>query len=212
MSGDEDYNDPRPSSHVYGDEERAVFKQLYGDANLQELWQEVGKFLAPHAPNVLIHTYPHVEHDGVWEDQIEFLKKHIHGGPLKPITLTDTSNRPALLPIKIIHLYFGQQVPIQSNREYLNDTDLILECNKMAPYWVSYENACKLDVLSQGKVVLSKLRCPGQFEEKDKSFLQVRLTSEEAAKLKACKNCMFSVRSYYPKIVEIPADLTFSIP
>ncbi|MBO4675818.1 MAG: hypothetical protein J5601_07035 [Elusimicrobiaceae bacterium] len=211
MGGD-DYNDPLPYGHVYGDEERATFKQLYSDVNLQELWRKFGKLLSPHAPNVLIHTYPHLGHEAVWEDQIEFLKKHINGGPLHTIVLTDTSSHPALLPIQIVHLYFGQQAPIYNDREYLKDTDLILKTNKELEFWMFYRNFRKLlelDVVQGENVILTKIQCSGGFND---NFLQFHLSDEEVAKLKSYKNHTFFVHAHDPEFLEIPEDLTFSIP
>ncbi len=211
VSGGDDYNDPLPYDHVYGDVERAVFKQLYGDVNLQELWQKFGQFLTPYAPNVLIHTYPHLGHEAIWEDQIEFLKKHINGGPLQSIALTDTSMHPALVPIKISHLYFGQQAPIKDDREYLNDTDLILETDQAIQYWMFYRSFRKLlelDVVQGENVILTKIQCGGGFGRK---FLQFYISDEEVRKLKAHKNRQFSVRAHNPEFLVIPEDLTFSI-
>ena len=212
VSGGDDYNDPLPYDHVYGNEERAVFKQLYGDVNLQELWRKFGQLLTPHAPNVLIHTYPHVGHEAIWKDQIEFLKKHIHGGPLQPMTLTDTSDRPALLPIKITRLYFGQQAPIKEEREYLNDTDLILETDQAIQYWMFYRSFRKLlelDIMQGKNVALTRIQCRGGFGRK---LLQFHLSEEEMKRLKVYKKRTFSVRAHNPEFLDIPTDLTFSIP
>ena len=212
VSGGDDYNDPLPYNHVYGDEEREVFKQTYGEGNLQQWWRQAGQVLATEAPNVLVHTYPHLGHEAVWEDQIEFLKKHIHGGPLQPMVLTDTSNRPALLPIRVTHLYLGKQAPIEQDREYLGDSDLILQTNKDAPYWIRYKSTCRLDIVQGDEKVLQGKSCNGIFEtDKGFSFIQVGLSEEEMSLLRASKKHIFSVQSYYPEILEIPSNLTFTV-
>lgn len=212
VNGGDDYNDPLPYDHVYSDEERAVFAQLYGEANLQQVWRKAQEILAPLAPNIQFHTYPHLGHEAVWEDEIEFLNKHMHGGPLSAITPTDTSDRPALLPIYIKAIYVGQQAPITQDREYLNDTDLLLQTDKDAPYWVRYKNACQWNVLCGGREILSNLNCRGIFDtDKGYSFLQITLSDEEFSGLKQHADCVFSVRSHHPEILDIPADLTFTV-
>ena len=212
VSGAHDYNDPLPYDSVYGEEERAVFGQIYEGKNLQQTWQKAQEILMPLAPNVQFHTYPNLGHEAVWEDEIAFLKKHIHGGPLSPIIPTDTSNRPALLPIHITAVYVGEQAPIQQDREYLHDTDLILQTDKEAPYWVRYKNTCQWDVLCAGQEILSDLNCRGMFEaEKGYSFLQITLSDEEMTKLKKQTACTFTLRSNHPEVLEIPATLTFTV-
>lgn len=212
VNGGDDYNDPLPYDHVYSDEERAVFKQLYGEVNLQQIWRKAQEILAPLAPNIQFHTYPHLGHETIWEDEIEFLKKNIHGGRLSAITPTDTSARPALLPIRIKAVYVGQQAPIEQDREYLNDTDLLLQTDKDAPYWVRYKNACQWDVVCGRQEILSNLNCRGIFDtDKGYSFLQITLSDEEFVHLKKPTGCSFSLRSHYSEILTIPADLTFTV-
>lgn len=212
VSGGDDYNDPLPYNHVYSDEERIVFRRLYGDGNIQAWWRQTGEILARTAPNVRVHTYPHLGHEAVWEDQIEFLKLHKNGGSLRPITLTDTSDRPALLPIHITHLYLGLQAPIEQDREYLGNNDLILQTDKEAPYWIRYKSTCQLDILQGTQIIIEGKRCNGIFETDDGySFLQSTFSDEEMTLLKTQKSRTFGVRSHYPEILEIPADLTFTI-
>ncbi len=212
VSGGEDYNDPLPYDSVYSNEERTVFRKIYGDGNLQQMWRNVQKILALYAPQVQMHTYPKLGHEAVWADEIEFLKTHINGGPLRPITLTETSTRTSLLPIRIVALYFGQQAPIQEDREYLQDTDLILQTDKEAPYWVRYKNACSFDVLCGNKEIVSGLSCDGMFDtEKGYDFLQIHLSSEQTALLKEYADCDLSVRSHYPEILLVSPDVTFKL-
>lgn len=213
LNGGEDYNDPRPYNSVYGDEERIVFNQLYGVGNIQHTWKQEQQFLTGLAPNVQFHTYPHMGHEAVWQDEIDFLKQHIAGGPLRPIVLTDTSDLPALLPVAVKQLYFGLQAPITQDREYLAPTDLILQTAKEAPYWIRYKTNCRLAVLADKEVILPEIGCQGMFDsDKDESFLQVHLSGESITRLKQTGKHTFSVQSHEPDILYIPADLTFTIP
>lgn len=212
VSGGQDYNDPLPYASVYSDEERAVFEQIYGVGNLQQIWNRVQKKLTPHAPNVQIHTYPNLGHETIWADEITFLKTHLKGGPLHPITPTDTADRMPLLPIHITAVYMGGRAPIEQDREYLRETDLILQTDKEAPYWVRYKNACRIDVLCGGREVLSGLYCHGMFETgKGYSFLQISLTEEEASVLKKQAGCKLAVKSYYPEILTVLPGVTFRV-
>lgn len=212
VNGGADYNDPLPYKKVYGEEESRTWEQLYGDKNLQQKWQQMQTILAPLAPNVQMHTYPHLGHETIWQDEIDFLNKHLNGGPLKPIIPTDTSSYPALLPIRVNHLYFGKKAPIQKDREYLEDTDLILQTEQEAPYWIRYKNACRLDILSDGEPVLHKIFCRGIFAtDEGYSFLQVFLSTQEIEQLKQTGKKEFSVYSHFPDILFIPENLTFKI-
>lgn len=210
VSGGDDYNDPLPYNHVYSDEERAVVKQLYGDVNLQQTWRQVRELLALYAPNVQTHTYPNLGHKVVWDDCIEFLRKHINGGPLQPITPTDTSDRPPLLPFRVTALYWGKDAPIKEGREHLGETDLTLQTDKKnIPYWIQFRSTWKVDILHQGQPVLEDVPCRGGWFRE--GLLQMSFSDEELAKLRSYKDRTFSVRSHHPEFIDIPENLTFKV-
>ncbi|MCQ2410899.1 MAG: alpha/beta hydrolase [Elusimicrobiaceae bacterium] len=210
VSGGDDYNDPLPYNHVYGEEERAVFNKLYGEGNLQSKWRKAQEILSSCAPNVQLHTYPNLGHEAVWSDQIEFLKKHLNGGPLHPITPTDTSDRPSLLPFRVTGLYWGKEAPVKSEREYLGETDLVLQVDKKdVPYWIGYKSTWNVDILHQDQPVLEEVRFRGGWLED--GLIQVSLSDEDVAKLRSYKDRTFSMRSHHPEILDIPADLTFTV-
>jgi len=210
-NGAQDYNDPLSYPDCFGDEDRAVSKQVLGAGNCQQRWQKAREFLAQYAPNVQTHTYPNMEHDTVWQDEIDFLKQHIDGGPLAPITPTDTSDRPSILPVKVSQLYWGQEAPLTTDREYLEDTALLLQTRKKIPYWIRYEKTCKLDIEQNSHRVLENIPCRGLFHEPENTYLEVPFSDEQVRQLRAYKDRTFSVRSHYPEILEIPAELTFTV-
>ncbi len=210
-NGAQDYNDPLPYPDCFGNEDRAVSKEVLGNGTCQERWQKAQEILLPLAPNVQIHTYPNMEHETIWQDEIEFLKKHIHGGPLQSTVPTDTSEYPSILPVRVTALYFGQDVPLTHDREYLSDTDLLLQTRKKIPFWVRYEQTCKLDIENNNHIVLTDIPCRGMFHESDNTYLQVPLSQEQAEQLRSYKDRTFSVRSHHPEILEIPENLTFTV-
>ena len=141
---------------------------------------------------------------------IAFLKTHSQGGPLRPIALTDTSRNPVWLPLQVTRLYWGKQTPLTHDKEYLGDTDLMLQVpGKQMPFWVRF--ACEVDILQGGKVVLSGLPVRGFFEEENAFFLQVPVSPEEAALLRAAKSSVFTVRSRLPEVLAVPSDLTVTV-
>ncbi len=210
VSGGDDYNDPLPYNHVYSDEERAVFYRLYGQGTVQDMWRLTREILSVYAPNVQTHTYPNLGHEAVWEDEIEFLKKHIHGGSLQPITPTDTSDRPPLLPFRVTALYWGKEAPIKNEREHLGETDLILQTDKKnVPYWIRFRSTWKVDILHQGQPVLEDVPCRGGWFKE--GLLQMSFNDDELAKLRSYKDRTFSVRSHHPEFLDIPENLTFTV-
>lgn len=209
VSGGDDYNDPLPYNHVYSDEERAVFTQLYGKGTLQDMWRKAQEILSVYAPNVQMHTYPNLGHEAVWEDQIEFLKKHISGGPLRAIIPTDTSDRESSLPLHVTALYWGKAAPIVNDRQYLGENDLMLQADREIPYWVPYKSTCEVDILQGAAPVLKEVGCKGSFPEE--RFIQIRLSEQALQQLRLYKDRTFNVRSHYPEILEIPENLTFTV-
>ena len=179
-----------------------------------EHWERSREILAESAPNVQTHTYPHVGHDWVKQDVINFLNAHKNGGPLKPITPTDTSDRPSKLPIHISKLYWddeAKKVLAPAVHQYLGKNDLLMYIKGHNSIPFGAQNTCKFDVLYKGQVVLSK-RCPThEFNEQDFEMQGLRFSDEDVAALKNTGGRTFSLRSHYPKIWDVPEDLTFTI-
>lgn len=205
-NGAQDFNDPLPYEDVFGEEEREISMHVLGNGSCQQRWEKAQEILTPLAPNVQIHTYPNMEHNTVWQDEINFLKQHIKGGPLTPIELTDTSSYPSLIPVRISGLFWGQEAPLTNEREYLQDTDLILQGTRV-PRGL---NRCAIDILHQQTVVLTKSEehCFGWLRQ---GYIQIYLSEDEVKKLKSYQDRTFSVRSHHPEVLEIPADLTFTV-
>ncbi len=207
-NGAYDYNDPLNS--VYGQEDGDLVLYVFGQGSIQNRWETARALLAQLAPNVQTHTYPKTEHEPIQQDMIAFLKTHSQGGPLRPIALTDTSRNPVWLPLQVTRLYWGKQTPLTHDKEYLGDTDLMLQVpGKQMPFWVRF--ACEVDILQGGKVVLSGLPVRGFFEEENAFFLQVPVSPEEAALLRAAKSSVFTVRSRLPEVLAVPSDLTVTV-
>ena len=220
-NGAVDHNDPLPWDDVVLPEERTLILDVYGyGTTAVERWEFARKLLQETAPNVQTHTYPNMQHRDVWEDRIAFLKAHKNGGPLKPIKLTDTSNRKPPVPIYISALYWGQEAPITVSREKLRDTDLILKASGELPFWV--EDNYPLDIIYKNEAIIKNKQAKGVFYDKDQIFLQMHFSEEEVKLLKSKKNARFHVKANFlpelidprfkvPQLIIIPEDLTFSV-
>lgn len=221
-NGAVDYNDPMPYDDVMLPEERTMTLELYGyGTTAVERWESARKILKEIAPNVQTHTYPNTEHSPVLEDMIAFLEIHKNGGPLKPIKLTDTSDRKTPLPIYVSALYWGKKAPIKNGREYLGDNDLILKASAKPPFWV--KTTYRLNIIYNGDIIIKDKRINGVFNDDGQIFLQEYSFSEEELKLlKSKKNARFNVEAKIipkltdsrwktPNLIIIPDDLTFSV-
>ena len=217
VEGGEDYNDPLPYTDTYGNEERNTIVQVLGEGTAQDRWKNVRKILSQVAPNVQTYTYPHLEHEWVTQDVIDFLNAHKNGGPLKPITPTDTSDRPAVLPIHVTKLYWGEDAkaaaPVDAH-QFVEKNELYLRVEKLEkfPFWS--HSPCGFDILYQGKVILEMKECPrSQFRnrEKDIGLQAVSFSDENLAVLKKTGGKTFSLRSRYPYVWDVPENLTFTI-
>ncbi len=207
-NGAYDYNDPLNS--LFGQEDGDLVIYVFGRGTLQTRWETARSLLAQLAPNVQTHTYPKTEHEPIQQDIIAFLKMHLQGGPLRPLTLTDTAGNPAWLPLQVSQLYWGRQTPLTHDKEYLRDTDLMLQVpGDHMPFWVRF--AVAVDIIQNGEVVLSGLPVRGFFEEENGFFLQVPVDAEEAKELKTKSSSVFQVRSALPEVLHIPAELTVQI-
>lgn len=216
VNGEDDYNDPLPYHDVFGEEESVIILGVLGEGTTIDRWNKARKILEKAAPNVQTHTYPHIDHDWEKQDVIDFLKAHKYGGPLKPITPTDTSHRPSVLPIKVTKLYWGYQakeVVTPKEEQYLGTQEVNMRVEKEIPFWAGYKNSCGFDVLYKGNVVLEDMKCRGLFTyPKRKIWLQtIRFSDEDVAVLKKTGGKTFNLRSRYPKIWDVSEDLTFTI-
>lgn len=222
-NGAVDYNDPLPHDDVMLPEERTMTLDLYGyGTTAVERWEAARKILKEIAPNMQTHTYPNLEHRDVREDTITFLKAHKNGGPLKPIKLTDTSDRIPPVPVYVSALYWGQKAPIKTGREYLEDNDLILKTSTRPPFWV--KDNYILDVIYKKDVIIKDKEIIGVFNDKERGefFLQAHFSDEEVKLLKSKKNAHFGVkvklapylidpRWKVPILIVIPENLTFTV-
>lgn len=212
-NGEVDYNDPLPYEECWAEKiERPVLQHVLPEKDTIDRMRHSRQLLAQLAPNVQTHLYPNLEHETKLEDVSAFLKKNMNGGPLQPITPTDTSDIPASIPVKIKTLYFGKKAPIKKGREHLGNTDLILETVFSVPRWLQNEKYCALKIMhGKEKVVDTQPGCGnGWFGVP--TYMQFGLSEENMAKLKAYKDRTFSVRAHNPEFLDIPTDLTFSIP
>ncbi len=207
-NGSYDYNDPLNA--LYGQEDGDLVLRVFGKGTLQNRWERARFLLGELAPNVQTYTYPKTEHEPVQQDMISFLKKHMKGEDFHPIVLTDTSDKPEWLPLQVSGLYWGKQTPLTQDREYLGDTDLMLEVPAASvPFWLRF--VCVVDLLQGDKTVLEGLPVRGIFSEKDSSFLQIPVSPAQAGLLKGHSKPVFSVRSRIPEVLVIPEDLTFAV-
>lgn len=219
VNGGDDYNDPLPYNDVYGEEDRAAVLQTFGEGTTMDRWNKAHEILAESAPNMQTHTYPHVGHDWEKQDVIDFLNAHKNGGPLKPTVLTDTSDRPSVLPIHVTKLYWGNEakkVLSPELHQYVREKEVNMrvEGKSKFPFWAHYKNSCGFDVLYNGEIILEAVRCGGHFNDTEKNNFQlqtVKISDEEMAVLKKTGGKTFSLRSRYPKIWDVPETLTFTI-
>jgi len=218
--GNLDYNDPMPWE-VMIPEERKLILDVYGYGKTAiERWEHARNILKETAPNIQAHSYPNLEHEPVVEDMIKFLEVHKNGGPLKPIKLTDTSDRPAPLPIHITDLYWGKEAPITGAREHLGDNDLILKASPKPPFWI-YQ-LYLLDITYNGKTIIKDMEMGSRFNDHGQVYLQEYFSDEEIKLLKSKKGAKFGVKARIapklsdprwkvPELIIIPEDLTFSV-
>ena len=217
--GEEDYNDPLPYEDVFGEEDRATVLRVLGNGSAIDRWEKSREILAASAPNVQTHTYPHLDHEWVKQDVINFLNTHKNGGPLKPITPTDTSSRPSQLPIHVTKLYWGDEAKkdLSSAQQYVGKQDVYMrvEGDDSMPHWAWHPQTCAFDVLYQDKMIIENIKCVKSiFYDRENHFsLQtVRFSDEDMAALKKTGGHTFSLRSRYPKVWDVPETLTFTIP
>ena len=215
--GMEDYNDPLPWNDAYDEESRVATLKVLGNETAVDRWEKAREILAEEAPNVQTYTYPSLEHEWVKQDVIDFLNTHKNGGPLKPITPTDTSDRPSKLPIHVSKLYWedeAKKVLVPDLYQHMKERELYMrvEGHGNLPFWADSEYTCAFDVLYKGKTVLENLPCAAsQFYPKEFSLQTVRFSDEDLAALKKTGGRTFSLRSHYPQIWDVPEHLTFTI-
>ena len=162
-----------------------------------------------------------MEHAPVLEDMVKFLEVHKNGGPVKPIKLIDTSDRTPPLPIYISALYWGQEAPIKTEREYLGDNELILKVSARPPHWIPHD--WRLDITYKGKPIIEHKRISrNNFNDNGQIFLQESFSEEEIKLLKSKKGAKFGVKARLadklndprwkvPELIIIPENLTFTV-
>ena len=206
-NGEYDYNDPLFA--VFGAEDGALLKRVFGNGTVQDRWERARVLMAQLAPNVQTHTYPKIEHEPMQRDMISFLRTHLSGGPLQPIVLTDTSANPVRLPLEVKGLYWGEETPLTQDREYLKDTDLMLQVS--GDYLPSWIRAVTVDVLQEQEPILKELKIKGFFTQKDSFFLQVPISEEEVDILKNYTQPVFSIKANLAQVLSVPEELTFTV-
>ncbi|MBO7191648.1 MAG: hypothetical protein J6V32_06135 [Elusimicrobiaceae bacterium] len=208
--GEKDINDPLPYDDCYSSKiEKPILQQVLPEYTVLARVQHAYRVINEKAPNVQTHIYPNMEHTAMTADMVTFLRQHINGGALKPIKVTDTSNDPSDIPVKVSKLFWGYEAPAACERDHLSATDLIMQ-STYVPRGVS----CALDILHNGQVILTKPQnyCRGWLKNrKGDNYIQIHFSDEELAKLRSYKDRTFSVRSHHPEILEIPENLTFTI-
>ncbi len=210
-NGEMDLHDPLPNEDCWAaDVERPILKRVLPEREVLGRMRHNFQLLNKWAPNVQTHLYPNVDHHAVTEDMIAFLKQHMRGGSLKPIALTDTTSWEIKLPGKVSTLFFGKEAPVP-DKTHLDELDLILLSTPVPRGLMG----CEVDILHQGKtaVTVQKKQCYGWFgHSKDGfSYIQINLSEEQAAQLNSYKDRTFTVRARHPEILDIPADLTFTV-
>ena len=215
-----DYNDPLPYDDVMMPEEKKLILDVYGyGTTAMERWEFGKKVLEETSPNMQVHTYPNLEHKNIREDTIAFLKAHKNGGPLKPIKLTDTSDRIPPVPIYISALYYGQEAITKSKHKLLEDVDLILKASTIPPFWVV--KTYRLDIIYKNEPIIKDKKI-SRFDDNGQIFLQTHFSNEEVKLLKSKKNAHFGVQAKLipdlvdprwkvPELIIIPDNLTFTI-
>ena len=214
-NGADDYNDPLPYYDIYGEEDRALTLKIYGEGTVQDRLKKVEELLTKSSLNIQWHVYPNVDHESIPKDTIAFLKAHKDSGPLKPIKLTDTSSRPQILPLHVSQIYWGNEakgiVP-QKALQYLGKQEIKLYIEGNFPFWAHKSRNCKFDIIANGKVILENKPCGGVFNiSKEKHLVTVSFSDEDMKSLSRNKKNVFTLRSKFPIIWEVPSDLTFKI-
>lgn len=210
--GEKDFNDPLPYNECYPEEQRELIHKLYDDGVDDTLnrVQNIHKILVQIAPNVQTYIYPNIGHKIMEEDSVKFLLNNKNGNSLNPIAPIDTTSWKPDLPLQVKALYYGKNAPTD-DKEYLEATDLTMKIQKSSmAAWAKNQKKCKVDIMKKDKEILHGKTCSGIFYEKDFFLLQIDFTKEEIAKLKT-EGKTFTLRSHFPKILNIPADLTFNL-
>ncbi len=210
-NGEKDTNDTFVYSECFAPKiERSVLSKVLPGKNIFERRAQSIQLLHELAPNVQTHLYPWLGHKPVTGDVIVFLKKHINGGPLRPIEPRDTSDQKPNFPVNIVHIMWGNdpQVPAEY-KEWIDPNDLVLQTNATHPNWI-YNQYGEIDILHRGEVVGHPVG-HGSISDGKKSLLFFGLSAEELARLRKEKDRTFTVRSHHPEILDIPADLMFTV-
>ncbi len=212
-NGEKDNNDTFVYEECFAKElERPVLQKVLPGKDIFERRTQSLQLLAELAPNVQTHVYPWLGHKPVTKDVIDFLKKHINGGPLFPITPTDTSDQKPQLPVHITQIMLGDNPQIPDEIKHgIFPNSLVLQTEVTYPNWV-YREYGEIDILCNGKIVNSPAK-EGSISNGKNSFLLFNLKGTlDKVRDSPNKGCFFNVRAHNPEFLVIPEDLTFSIP
>ena len=212
-NGEEDDNDTFVYRECFNpDEERLVLEKVLPGKDIFERRAQSIRLLHELAPNVQTHLYPWLAHQPVSGDVKAFLKKHINGGPLKPFTPTDTSNRKPG-QVHIVNIFWGKDMDIPEEYkdwfESVKPDDLILQTDVDYPYWV-YRKYGKIDILHKGKKV-TQVDMAYSVTTGGRSIVAFQFSPADWGLLRAKKPRTFTVRSRAPEFLEIPENLTFTV-
>lgn len=212
-NGEKDDNDTFVYKECFDpDEERIVLEKVLPGKNVFERRAQSIQLLHKLAPNVQTYLYPWLAHQPVSGDVAAFLKKHINGGPLKPFTPTDTSNRKPG-QVHIVNVFWGKDMNIPEEYKDLfasvEPDDLILQTDVDYPYWL-YREYGKIDILHKDKKVTQVDRSYSVTVD-GKSIIGYKLSPMDWGLLRAKKDRTFTLRSQKPEFFEIPKKLTFTI-
>lgn len=212
-NGEKDSNDTFVYEECFAEKaERPVLQKVLPGKDIFERRAQSLQLLTKFAPNVQTHLYSWTGHKPVTKDVIAFFKKHINGGPLHPFTPTDTSDQKPDFPVHIVQIMWGDnpKLPVAYRRRISANT-LVLKTSATYPTWV-YREYGKMDILCNGKVVqVAKMQ--GSDSDGTNSFLYFDWDSvRKEMKNFPDKECTFGVRAHFPEFIDIPENLTFSIP
>lgn len=212
-NGEKDNNDTFVYEECFAKNvERPVLQKILPGKDIFERRAQSLELLQKLASNVQTHLYPWLGHKPVTRDVVSFLKKHINGGSLQQFTPTDTSDQKPQFPVHIVQMMLGNnsQIPAEI-RQGIFPNSLVLQTEVTYPNWV-YREYGEIDILCNGKIVDTPPK-GGSISNGKNSFLLFDLKETiDKVKKSPTKGCSFNVRAHDPKFLEIPENLTFSIP
>ena len=167
--------------------------------------------------------YPWLGHQPITADVIAFLKKHINGGPLQPITPIDTSDRKPQI-VQIVYLKRGNdpqlwdyaqpwaypQILSSEIKSKAQKYDFVLQTKETAPTWV-YRTYGEIELVNTKGEVVAQPGLQWSISDGKKSLLFFNLTDQERTQLQALPDRSFSVRALHPEMLNVPKNLMFTL-